>query len=263
MSVRVYNLLAQVNWREARKELGISAGAVALLKEIATKQFDDSNSVYLSQEAWLNLTGRSKSNFYERLGELTSTDLVLRLVKGSNTNSTRAKYRINEIRVASLPRIVRNTGQTDIGLVLDREPPSPVVDTELSGQGEAKRRLRLNTTVSFKVSEARFQQLIIDSLPFHLRHTIINGRDLDQELSQLLSAGYSDKQIKDKLNTEKQWQGIHTPYPHVRKFLATLWKEKPVAIKSERVDYVDTPSEPTPMPADFKAQMNKLFKKPD
>lgn len=276
MSVDLCIELDQINWLEARKSLlvfdlktgearPISTDAINLLFRIAWRQGEGHDGrAYLSEKQWQKSTGLSRSSFYRFRSELEQTELIKRLVRGSNINGTRANLQVNLSKIRTLPKSnVPSKGHSLNEVVPNGGQGSALEGIAKSLDSDPKRNKQQQTTVSFQLSEARFKELVLDSLPFHLRQAITNGRDLDKELSQLLSAGYSDKQIKDKLNTEKQWQGIHTPYPHVRKFLATLWKENPVAIKSERVDYVDTPSEPTPMPADFKAQMNKLFKKPE
>ena len=116
MSFNLCDKLDKVNWLEARKVLAVTdpktgelkslpVGALDLLRYIAWRQGDNSGRVYLSQRAWLENTGRSKSNFYEQLDYLITTGLVKRLVKGSNTHSLRANYQVNQVRLDSLPKI--------------------------------------------------------------------------------------------------------------------------------------------------------------
>lgn len=240
MSVSLCEKLDTVNWREARKVLAVTdpktgeikplpVGAVDLFRYIAWRQGDKSGRVYLSQIAWLEHTGRSKSNLYELLDYLITTDLVKRLVKGSNTHSLRANYQVNEIRLESLPKIVRYTGQTEKDIVLDTEQVSPVGNTSLSGMVEAKRNKRNKTNGSFNDDYFNF---VIGCLPHDLRDNLTNSKELNDLLVELQVRGYSNQQIKNKLNSQR-WQGIHTPYPFVLQRLKELLSDKPVAKLSE------------------------------
>ena len=164
MSVSLCTELDNINWLEARKQLDISAGAVHLLRYIAWRQGDGVNGrVYLSQKQWLVHTGHSKSQFYEYLGELTTKGLVARLIKGSNINSTRANYKVNEYRLSQLPRIVLYTGQTNNLEVLNIEQGSPLLQTTLSAIPEAKRHKQLKTTVAF--DDNIFNELVVSTIP--------------------------------------------------------------------------------------------------
>lgn len=247
MSVNLCKKLDTINWREARKVLAVTdpktgeikslpVGAVDLFRYIAWRQGEQTKRVYLSQRAWLEHTGRSKSNFYELLDYLITTGLVKRLVKGSNINSLRANYQVNEIRLESLPKmpkIVRYTGQTEKDIVLDTEQVSPVGDTTLSGMVEAKRIKRLKTNGSFNDDYFNF---VVRCLPHELRNNITNSKELNDLLVDLLeSKGYSHQQIKDTLNPMHKWQGIHTPYPFVLKYLRELKAKQPITTTSEPV----------------------------
>ena len=242
MSVNLCLKLDTVNWLEARKVLAVTdpktgelkslpVGAVDLFRYIAWRQGDKSGRVYLSQRAWLENTGRSKSNFYEQLDYLITTGLVKRLVKGSNTHSLRANYQVNQVRLDSLPKIVRYTGQTEKDIVLDTEQVSPVGNTSMSGIAEAKRLKRLKTNGSFNDDYFNF---VIGCLPSELRNSVTKSKELNDLLVELLeNKSYSFQQIKNKLNPLQRWQGIHTPYPFVLKYLKELLSEKPVAKLSE------------------------------
>ena len=78
-----------------------------------------------------------------------------------------------------------------------------------------------------------------------------------------MEAGYIDRQIKDKLNISYQWQAITTPYPHVRKFLATLWKDHPVF--ANRFDRVANENDlvKNPPPKEIETLTRNGFKNPD
>lgn len=248
MSVNLCEKLDEVNWLEARKVLAVTdpktgelkslpVGAVDLFRYIAWRQGDKSGRVYLSQRAWLEHTGRSKSNFYEQLDYLITTDLVKRLVKGSNTHSLRANYKVNQVRLDSLPKLVRYTGQTEKDIVLDTEQVSPVGNTSMSGIAEAKRLKRLKTNGSFNDDYFNF---VIGCLPHDLRDNLTNSKELNDLLVELLeNKGYSFQQIKNKLNPSHRWQikgePIHTPYPFVLKYLRELLREQPVAKLSDPV----------------------------
>lgn len=262
MSVSLCKELDNINWLEARKQLEISAGAVHLLRYIAWRQGDGINGrVYLSQKQWLVHTGHSKSQFYEYLGELTSKGLVIRLTRGSNINSTRANYKVSEQRITLLPRIVLYTGQTNNSEVLNKEQDSPVLKTTLSAIPEAKRHKLLKTTVAF--DDNIFNELVVSSIPHELRGNLRNGKELDSLLKELIDTGYSNQQIKDKLNLA-YWQGIHTAYPHVIRFLTDLKKDKPRLVKAlEQVDTETLDSERKPMPPEISAQLSGLWSKPE
>ena len=262
MSVSLCTELDNINWLEARKQLDISAGAVHLLRYIAWRQGDGINGrVYLSQKQWLVHTGHSKSQFYEYLGELTSKGLVIRLTRGSNVNSTRANYKISEQRINLLPRIVLYTGQTNKSEVLNKEHDSPVLQTDLSAIPEAKRHKLLKTTVAF--DDNIFNELVVSTIPHELRGNLRNGKELDSLLKELIADGYSNQQIKDKLNYS-YWQGIHTPYPFVIKYLTDLKKDKPRLVKAlEHVEAETVDSERKPMPPEISAQLSGFFQRPN
>jgi hypothetical protein len=244
VSVDLCIKLDTINWKEARKVLAVTdpktgklkplpVGAVDLFKTFAWRQFDESGKVYLSQRAWLELTGRSKSSFYEQLDYLITLGLVKRLNKGSNINNLRANYKVSETRLESLPKIVRYTGQTEKDIVLDTEQVSPVGNTSLSGMVEAKRNKRNKTNGSFNDDYFNF---VIGCLPHDLRDNLTNSKELNDLLVELLeNKGYSFQQIKNKLNPSHRWQGIHTPYPFVLKYLRELLREQPVAKLSDPI----------------------------
>ena len=236
MSFNLCEKLDEVNWLEARKVLAVTdpktgelkslpVGAVDLFRYIAWRQGDKSGRVYLSQRAWLEHTGRSKSNFYEQLDYLITTGLVKRLVKGSNTHSLRANYQVNQVRLDSLPKIVRYTGQTEKDIVLDTEQVSPVGNTSMSGIAEAKRLKRLKTNGSFNDDYFNF---VIGCLPSELRNSVTKSKKLNDLLVELRARVYSNQQIKNKINSQR-WQGIRTPYPFVLQRIKELLSDKPVA----------------------------------
>ena len=75
--------------------------------------------------------------------------------------------------------------------------------------------------------------------------------------------GYSDQQIKDKLNISYKWNGIHTPYPHVKRFISTLWSEVLVLAKQIEVEPVEPLGQPTEMPEAVKEMFANMFNRPE
>lgn len=276
MSVDLCIELDQINWKEARKSLlvfdlktgktrPISTDALHLLFRIAWRQGEGYDGrAYLSENQWLRSTGLSRSSYYRDRSELEQTELIKRLVRGSNINGTRANLRVNLSKIRTLPK----TNVPSKGQSLNEVVPDSGLDSALEGMSKSlvsdpKQHKQHKTTVAFKVNDLRFKELVINNLPHELRSKITNGSELDTELYRLLEAGYSDQQIKDKLNISYQWNGIHTPYPHVKRFISTLWSEVPVLAKHVEAEPVEPVGQPTEMPVAVREMMNNLFHKPE
>lgn len=239
MSVRLRGLIDQVNWVKVKKLYPeLSNGSLAVIKAIAWRQGDEPPyAVYISQKEWIETTGYAKSSFYEYLKPAIACDLVTQVIKGSNTNNTRAHYRINEIKLESLPkRDVRYSGQTkkdksgnSESKVHDSERRGTVERTHLSGMVEAKRQERHITKLND--NSVRFENLIKDSLPSHLAEKITTSPQLESLLDELEANEVSYMTISNKLSSHN-WNGLNVAYPQVMKLLRELLTP---AHKSEQV----------------------------
>lgn len=223
-----------------------------------------------SMSELMNITGvheKSISRSRTRLVKLGALKLVTRAHKGQ----LQANYAVVETWLMANQRVTDELPNMDNEL---QATTQQVTVDDLKGNASALNGLpvsnpkpnkpnKLNKPIAFRISDNRFKELIVNNLPHELRQKITNGHELDDELFNLLEAGYSDQQIKDKLNLAYQWQGITTPYPHVRKFLATLWKDRPVL--ANKFDRVANENEKVknPPPKEVETFIRNSFKTPD
>lgn len=237
MSVDLCIELDEINWSEARKSLlvsdlrtgkkrPISTDAIHLLFRIAWRQGEGVNGrAYLSERQWLNSTGLSRSSFYRDRSEVLQTELVKLLVRGSDINGTRANLQVNFLKIRQLPKLnVPSKGQSNNQVVPNKGLGSVLTGIEKSLNSDPKRHKQQKTTVSF--NNEMFNDLVVSSIPHELRADITNGYELDRLLNELVDAGYSNQQIKDKLNYAK-WEGMRKAYPLVMRLLNELKKDVP------------------------------------
>lgn len=226
-----------------------------------------------SMSELMNITGvheKSISRSRTRLVKLGALKLVTRAHKGQ----LQANYAVVETWLMANQRVTDELPNMDKEL---QATTQQVTVDDLKGNASALNGLpvsnpkpnkpnkpnKLNKPIAFRISDNRFKELVVNNLPHELRQKITNGFELDDELSKLLEAGYSDQQIKDKLNLSYLWKGINSPYPFVLKFLATLWQDRPVlAIRFDPVAPEVERIKNAP-PKDIEAFIRNGFKTPD
>ena len=146
MSVDLCIELDQINWLEARKSLlvfdlktgearPISTDAIGLLFRIAWRQGEGYDGrTYLSEKQWQRSTGLSRSSFYRFRSELEQTELVKRLVRGSNINGTRANLQVNLSKIRTLPKSnVPSAIVISPSSQFSTQTPSPHTSYKISG----------------------------------------------------------------------------------------------------------------------------------
>lgn len=222
-----------------------------------------------SENELVTVTGVNAKSVSRSRGRLVKSGALYRVTKACE--GRRAEYAVIETWLLSNQRVTDELPVKSSGL---QNYTQKVTVDDLKGNASALNGLpdsnpklikpnQLNKRTPFLINDLRFQELVVNNLPHALRSKITNGLELDSELSALLEAGYSDQQIKDKLNIEKQWQGVRTPYYFVRQFLSALWVENPVMRRSLKPVEASPDNRPTEMPPEIRKQMEKLFKKPE
>jgi len=207
MSVDTLTLLDDVDWiatTEIYPEL--DHGVISIIRYVAWRQGDKPPfAMYLSQVDLLRHTGFGKSNFYEKVAIAVEYEFLTRLIRGSNTNSTRAHYQVNENTISRCPKIekkVRYSGQSNMSesalgdrTVRSNGVHSPVGETRLSGIDDPKRHERQKTTLTTSnviknINYERFNKLL-SYVPSEYREFINPGVNYEKQLNELERKGTS------------------------------------------------------------------------
>lgn len=191
MSVKVSTLFDRVDWARVIKEIypDFSHATIHVIREIAWRQGDkDLRSAHISQKAWLQSTGMSKSTFHRELRKAIKAGVVRLVVRGSNTHKSRANYRVEERALECLPpRLVPSTGQVleeddsrewDTTVPLE-ELSSPDRGTQSSQVREPKQHKQLSTTRTTYPRIDRLKKLLNPSF----REYVTPGKNLDDLLA--------------------------------------------------------------------------------
>jgi hypothetical protein len=207
MSVDTLTLLDDVDWIATKRNYPeIDHTVISIIRYVAWRQGDKPPfAMYISQVDLLKHTGFGKSNFYENLEIAIKYEFVTRLIRGSNTNSTRAHYQVNENTISRCPKIeknVRYTGQSEKresaikdSLVRSNGVGSPVGETRLSGIDDPKRHERqlTTTTTSNVIKNINYERFnkILNYIPSEYREFIKPGVNYERQLNELERKGTS------------------------------------------------------------------------
>ena len=237
MSVDTLTLLDDVDWIATKKIYPeIDHTVISIIRYVAWRQGDKPPfAMYLSQVDLLKHTGFGKSNFYENLEIAIKYEFITRLVRGSNTNNTRAHYQVNENTISRCPKLekyVRHTGQNQKYESAIKDSPvrsngtvSPVGETRLSGIDDPKRHERKISTsttsnVIRNINYERFNKLL-NYIPSEYREFIKPGLNYDRQLDELERQGTSLETIGAFL-TKQNWYSSPTKGGLLSHFLDVL-----------------------------------------
>jgi hypothetical protein len=270
MSVDTLTLLDDVDWIATRAIYPeIDHTVISIIRYVAWRQGDKPPfAMYISQVDLLKHTGFGKSNFYENLEIAIKHEFVTRLIRGSNTNSTRAHYRINENRISQCPKIekkVRYSGQSNKSesapgdrTVRSNGVHSPVGETRLSGIDDPKRHERqlTTTTTSNVIKNINYERFnkILNYIPSEYREFIKPGVNYEKQLNELERKGTSLETVGAFL-AKQNWYSSPTKGGLLSHFLDVLLGVKQPGERSH------VPSKRADMDAETLAILQKISPK--
>ena len=270
MSVDILQLLDDVDWVATRAiypELDHSV--IYIIRYVAWRQGDKPPfAMYISQVDLFKHTGFTKSTYYDNLKIATQYEFLTCLIRGSNTNSTRAHYQVNENTILRCPKIekkVRYTGQSEKRESAIKDSPvrsngvdSSVGETRLSGIDDPKRHERQLTTrttsnVVKNINYERFNKLL-NYIPSEFREFIKPGVNYEKQLNELERKGTSVETVGAFLAKQK-WYSSPTKGGLLSHFLDVLLGVKRPGESSH------VPSKRAEIDADTLAMLQKISPK--
>jgi hypothetical protein len=214
MSVKtLLPLLDTVDWVKVRADNPkLTLLSLHILTILAWRENEDYKRTHLSESQWLTRLGCGRSAYFEGMKTLVDAKFVERVTRGSNTNFTRANFRVRADVVNTLPKIVRHSGLDDVilsdvadSVVRDIGLDTPLERTQLSVISDAKlnKLNKLKETIS---TSLRFDSIIRDSLPENLRFQINSGDNFEKLLDECDELGITND-VSRLLATNK-WNNV-------------------------------------------------------
>ena len=182
---------------------------------------------YPGMEELQRVTGKGRTTVQDDLKVLLNLGLIVQVQKGYRTK--RAEY----VPVYALALL--NNKSVGISDTLEDNESAIALDSvgasdykgllyPLNGSAIPHTISTINTSKYDKYDVNRFNEVILQGLPTHLRVKLVPGKNLEEALDELELLNVSHYAIREHLNNN-YWDNVHTPGAIVLRLLSELIAE--------------------------------------